>query len=1124
MDKTGTLLKQAVHFGSEAGKTTDPASNQDREAPGTPVQGAVPGGNPNRYTDLNTEERLIQFIRKGDQGAWMALYDAYKPITAYQINFFKSQIKPHQKEDLMDAGLSGLAFAIEDAKNPEIFDFPKERFIKLAAYHVSKAMREHLGLNEKAFSLDAPVGNASNAESTGATFQDFLSETTETEAEASEKEKKLKIILTSLPALNFMEEAVLILAYGLHDRTWRKPEEIAQKLGISDSTVKTYTDSALQKITDRYLYTKGKKKKDHPKTGMPHPILSHRNKFLADIKTIRQLTLKKWNIFTPQQQNVIRMLVLLKLSPEETQKTLKLSNDSFDRNLSDIMSRLRKVYGLEPYNSRSTQDQIVNEARERLNLPALKPEHLKNLSFEEKKVLEYLWVEKLPVAEALRKLDLKTEADLQQHIDTITQKLRNFFRNGILSFKQTLNQPTSTLLEGNVSLSDDHQKAMVWHWASKIEPATPEPITPLSQAETSPLSSDEVEKLKGKLPTALKHLRSNALQQPATEKVKRVKRPFDEPVEDSALCAALLKEGLEGITPELISKTLTFNQRQVLELRLKGWSYSEIAQQLGKTESPVKASCRQAIKQLREAHQQTDLVSRLKRFQLIPETTSVSPQDLALLTMPQQKLLCLYLDNGYGLENFVFRHHQSLEISSASASNTQGIPTALLLKTLGEKLEETLESLPEKQKKYIQFYAANDTSFSEIGRSHQESMTFVSDTIWSGLQNIENKINQPMLEMLLVNEGLHLPSQEEMALLTEVQQKLLYLYLERGYSLEALLDKINDKIKDKMKPSKEIPIEVIRDHFEIALKKLQPRDRQGLLAFCENNFDKAKTATQLKTSVAQLRYIIPPALKEVAESIGTLPLERRLLRRGLAMMGRETLQEMPEFHVQLLEWLIQYPNKLKPSLAILGDTIRGLKTDSLTWPDLCVTELDRVLTHLTDRQALVLQTYFEKGKNCQTTGKALNVSGKTIERTLQLIWNNLEEGLKAQPLFLRLKKQGLEIASSQEVSNVLSPESQKILELYLDKGHSLKGLLAKAQSHGRKQSVSTLTFLNQQLQEALGKTSPYQLQALKLYAQGIQRYEDIAVAIGLDKRYRTRIGSLLEAGLVNIHKYFESPT
>ncbi|MBY0405704.1 MAG: hypothetical protein K2X66_17510, partial [Cyanobacteria bacterium] len=179
----------------------------------------------------------------------------------------------------------------------------------------------------------------------------------------------------------------MILAYGLHDRIWRKPEEIAQKLGISDSTVKTYTDSALQKITDRYLYIKGKRKKDRPKTRMPHPILSQRNKFLSDIKTIRQLTLKKWNIFTPQQQNVIRMLVLLKLSPEETQKNLKLSNDAFDRNLSDIMARLRKVYGLEPYNSRSIQDQIVIEARERLNLPALRLEHLKNLSFEEKKVL-----------------------------------------------------------------------------------------------------------------------------------------------------------------------------------------------------------------------------------------------------------------------------------------------------------------------------------------------------------------------------------------------------------------------------------------------------------------------------------------------------------------------------------------------------------------------------------------------------------------------------------------------------------------------------------------------------------------------------------------------------------------
>ncbi|MBY0405705.1 MAG: hypothetical protein K2X66_17515 [Cyanobacteria bacterium] len=175
---------------SEMRQIHQPILLQESQAPGTPVKGAVPGGNPDRYTDLKTEERLIQFIRKGDQGAWMALYDAYKPITAYQINFFKSQIKPHQKEDLMDAGLSGLAFAIEDAKNPEIFDFPKERFIKLAAYHVSKAMREHLGIGEKAFSLDAPIDGSSKTNNNGSSFQDFLSETTDTEAEASEKEKK----------------------------------------------------------------------------------------------------------------------------------------------------------------------------------------------------------------------------------------------------------------------------------------------------------------------------------------------------------------------------------------------------------------------------------------------------------------------------------------------------------------------------------------------------------------------------------------------------------------------------------------------------------------------------------------------------------------------------------------------------------------------------------------------------------------------------------------------------------------------------------------------------------------------------------------------------------------------
>ncbi|MBY0402301.1 MAG: hypothetical protein K2X66_00240, partial [Cyanobacteria bacterium] len=733
---------------------------------------------------------------------------------------------------------------------------------------------------------------------------------------------------------------------------------------------------------------------------------------------------------------------------------------------------------------------------------------------EEKKVLEYLWVEKLPVSEALRKLDLKTEAALQQHIDAITQKLRNIFGNGVLSFKQTLNQPTSTLLEGNVSLSDDHQKAMVWHWASKIELATPELITALPQTVTNLPSPDEAEKLKRKLPTALKHLRSNVLQQPATEKVKRVKRPLEEPVEDSALCTALIKEGLEGVTPELISKTLTPNQRQLLELRLKGWSYGEIAQQLGKTESPIKASCRQAIEQLREAHQQNDLASRLKRYHLIPESSSLSPQDLEVLSQPQQKLLCLYLDNGYGLENFVFRYQQ--ELAASSSPDLLRTPTRSLLKALGEHLETAIALLPEKQKKYIRYYAENDTSFSEMGRLNQESMTLVSDTLWSGLQNIENKLNQPMLETLLVQEGLPLPSPEEMTLLTDVQKKLLYLYLERGYSLEILVDKI--------KPIDENPLAVIRDAMESALKKLQPRDRQGLLAFCENNFDKTKTANQIKTSVDQLRYIVPPALKEVTESIGTLPLERRLLRRGLAMMGKETLQEMPQYYVQLLEWLIQYPKKMKPSLGTLGETIRALKNDSNTWPGLCVTEMDRVLSHLTDRQALVLKTYFEKGKNAQTTGKALNVSGKTIEKTLQLIWNNLEVGLKEQPLFVRLKKQRIEIASSQEVNNDLSTESQMILGLYLDKGYSLKGVLAKAQNHGRKKSFSTLTFLNQQLQEALGKTSPQQLQALKLYAQGIKRYEDIAVTIGLDKRYRTRIGSLLEAGLLNIHKYFESPT
>ncbi len=1059
------FLHHASRLGAGQRHLGDPISRPrfGSDAASPSAEDASPGYG--RRISASHEQALVARLREGDQEAWLELHQAYLPFARYLARLNQNR-HGLDVEEVGNACEFGLAMAIEEVKKEEVKqpESAEETFLKRITRHANRALNEARGKNPLGSSLNAPMASDSDT-----TFAALLAEDTLSPDEQAAQDKKIRMVLQALPCLTFMEEAVVILGFGLNTRVPLPPEEIGQRLGVSADTVRKYTDAGLDKMTQIYRW-KASKRNRGDQASVPIKRVNALAKLVEDKRAIRPLVQRHWDAFTEAEQATLRRLVFIQMSPEHAAQELKIPEERQYRHAVDILSKLRQLVGVEaPVTDASQEDaEFLNNLIRLTGLTKLRPQHLDCLTLQERTLLRLSVGEVASDEEVADTLSIPLDAVAKGRDEAIV-KLKQHLQKGSTGFRATRQSVTAGL---DQVLDDHHVDILAQQWEEGQS----------AQAIAEASGGLKRSTITGRIQHAVKALRESR-ELPAAA----VKEALEVPVTDDRLAQALVKEGIQGLTPRMLQTQLTENQRQVLRLRLKGWSYADIARHLERTEAPIKSTVARALAKLRKVAQANDILTPLHQHGL----TQIRSEDLAPLSPRHQQLLGLYFAKGHHLRRFVN------EMQAVSGADT--------VKQLETRLSAAVEALPPQQKSYLTLRCDSEKSFSELARDLNTGLSQVTQAVYAGLVNVEKSMNPVTLVSQLQDEGFVALDEVSLNAISEPHQAFLRAYLNEGFSLAGVVHRL-----PKGASGKTLAIGLAQE-IAAGFEKVPPRSLDIALHYWTHDCQDGAVTQKYGLTASGRRDHVGKALSILVPALGDVSLEQRLKRFGLDV-GASTLGLLSEKERGILEAYLRQGHGLETLAANLAGFPKGT-----VYGQRFVDEIQAAMGAMTDKQQQAMDVYRQNGFRMQASAKALAVNFHSVRALLAKGCVNMAQVFSQGSLAMKLHHQGFAHIRP-EALKALPEETGRLLRLYLDKGYSL-ALVAKPVQGNEAQFVPAIQSA---LKGALaGLRSEPQRQALSHYCSGDLSYADVAEKMGLGRDAKDPAGMLIQAGLKMMRRSLE---
>jgi DNA-directed RNA polymerase specialized sigma24 family protein len=1056
---------------------------------------------------------LIQRIRDNDEAAWLTLYEAYQPVARRYATFMSGRLgKPI--DVLLESAQSGLLSAIGQAKSPDYKPFEQD-FSVIAKREIGRAIvTEHQDpLNP--VSLDKPF----QGEEAGSLL-DFLEASPVAEDNDSGKGEaaspvalsahNLRQIRRALPAMSFLEELVIRLDMGLDGVSPLNDQQIAQKLCLSVTQISGYRKRALEKVSARIAHLEMPKEQ---RIGKPLPFKQSNllNRLMQDRVAWEPFFDTHRKLFTQREQQVIQNLIVLGLPPDAAARQLAIPETALYRLVLSIGERIRTVMGVGELPQAAAQPAGTEPAEESptvsedpatralrlaaalvqpVGLSGLTANHIRQLTWQEQTILAGRYLSRQSDAAQAEALKVSVETIAEIHDQTL-DKLRTALGQRAANFRSATANPMAHMEPYLASLDPETRQVLRYYWVDGLSPRQ-------VANRMKPLTPERVEAIIQEGKDALKEQILQPGESPLQSTASRAEVVSDE-VDLETLCQRLSREGLMGLTPAMLERVTTPYQRQVLAYRSQGLVYADIARRMKVHESPVKLAAYAAERRLEQAVQEVRFLPKLKALGL----TGVTQGGLDQLLPEHRKLLRLLADKDYPLK------------SLARQLNPEHSPREQR-DHLNQLLASALDSLAPKQQAITREYLTRDVSMSQMARDHGVQLTIITQTIQAALKNVHQTLCPESLLDWLGRKGVDMGEEERvLTALTESNRKVLQLYAERDYPLEAVRYLLRGI------PSPATRMARLGVAMNEALTTLKPREREILLYYCQHDYS-AEAVQQAFGNKAEsvLREKIGPALKKLAQSLGEASLHTKLVNRGLDFISETSLMQLPEADQHLLTALLDEGHHIAPMVA-------RLRSQAMTEEEafqLLQGEIRRGRAGFTDRQREILASYGAEGFDTCAAGRQLKVTSNTVRSTVTDALVKLEAILAKDSLLVLLKQQGVSALTDSQLTE-MPPKVQKLLELYLEKGYSLQPALQalSAKPEGQAQlSQQPVNALVRLVDEALS-SGPTELQAsaLRTFAETQGTYEMVAETIGIGASQSGRIGPLLSAGLENMRHVLE---
>lgn len=1070
------------------------------------------------FAPLSQEQAaLIADLRNNSGEAWLTIKSQFKPMAVGAARFLAVRTRI-PVEELAEAAEHGVMLAIADMRKPT-YNPALEPLEQVVGRAISKEVQALVKVRRPDLSLDENWGDE------GGHFNPFTPLVTDPLSDFDSASvgtarhdddtlhEALEVVREALPALSLLSEWAIKTDVGLDGAPQLSDRQLADRLNLQPRDVTNLRRQARTKIKKRAAYARLPRSERLGKS-IPYPHLKALDRLVKDQAALAPVLESAWGIFSQQEQNVLSLLVLFKLTPRQTAKALDTTYSAVTHLSLGIQKKLQDYFLLQSVNPKLLQAEegnaqtapvastaeselLLKQAALKFKLSGLTETHLNQLTFFERELLkatvrDHSGGGNRTDEQIAAAIGLSADRYLKI-LGVMEERLRQLVGQGATQFTETRQGPLGVVSQQLSTMSDLERALLKGYLVEGLKPrqlvrTAREAGVKLSGQQAHCQAVQLVDSLKA---TLLKPARKPA--SPASEALQEIPI-FDE----QQLCEALAKEGVQGVTPEMLQSQLTEFQLDILKRRLSGMSYLAIAKALDRHESPVKHSAKGAVQKLKKA---------VAGEYLLPQLTQ---QGLQSLTEDQYRTLPPH--NHCLLKHYFAYRHSLARVLQSIDQNT---PAQEQVAELSRQLDATVEKLPPKQREILTDLLNKNVSFSELARQRGTELTLITSTVKAALGNLEKLLNPLRLENWLNDQGLTGVAEQDLSLLSETQRRLLLHYAQREYYLDATVAKI-----DRSQPAAQ-QVSQLREHLESALEALPPQAQEMLQAYCDGNYQPESLQRFFPDMALKviLRDRFSPVMQKLFKSLGTTDIGTRLRLRGFSFIDSSALRAIPQESSQILTLYLHYGKSLEP----LASRVRRVSLTQEEAVSLIVEEVHRGVAQLTDHQHKVLSAYCEHRFNSGPVAKSFGCSHNSVLAALRLAMQKLESTMGEDGVRVRLLSQGVSNLTQADLET-LPPAEQRLLDLYLKNDYSLVPLLRQLESQIPSATPKEkLTAISQALvstRESL--SSPHQKNALTLFCETPRSYGEIAEALGIGKQHSNRIGPLIQAGLENLRKTLES--
>lgn len=1049
---------------------------------------------------------LIRQMRNNDAQAWLKLQKMFIPLARGTARFLAGKTRL-AKSDLAEAAEHGMMLGIAQLREPS-FNPTRTPVIQVIRQAISKEVQALIKVQRPDLSL------AQNWGDEGGHFNPFTPLVEDAppaidgpqEASTTIKPEEVEQIRHGIPALGFLEGWALQTSVGMDGFPVLSEKQVGDILNLKPVQVKRLRQGAIRKIKKRIAFYQTPPRRRLGES-IPYPHLKAIDRLSQEKATLVPLVEAAWPLFTPHEQKILSLIVLFRLTPRQAMKALKTSEDALSHRAVDIEKKLNNFFRMQASQPRrgvvvsefsqtvvEPDVSLVQKTALALGLTGLASKHLKELTFLERELLKALVLAEgkpkgkpgLHPNRALADSLGMPLSRLEQMTDRLEKRLRRLTGQSVGHFRKSLKNALEPAGEMLTSLDSVSKTLLTARYM--------EGQTAWEAAQTIGASGH---KMSAKKATARMSQAAAAIKKLLVKNKAGIQKP-GVPLSEEGLCAALVSEGLAGVTPELLKKHLTDYQRKVLARRMAGQEYSRISRDLGFDAGSVKVSAKAAVEKLKKVLSQEYLLPKLREQGL----TALDEAEYAILHPKTHRLIKHYFAHGYRLDQVIEKINGEF-------------PVQKRLGALQHRLVNAFKTLPPGQMDLLGALLEQDVSLSELARRRNVQLTSVTAMVKAALKNLHEALHPFALEDWLNRQGFSGIQSEDLSGLTEFQQRLMTLYAKREYGLEKTVATLSEG---------QTPVAQVRqlkETLEKTWQGLSEKERRIITVFCESDY----TPESLQPLYPDLplknilRDELSPSVRKLYLKMGVAPVGTRLRLRGLSFISERSFSILPPEIGQILTLYLDHGRSLGP----LSERLQRTALSQKEAVELLTSEVERGLASLTRHQMSVMASFFRHRCNAQAVAKQFDCSGHSVAAALDLAMRNIEKTLEADGLGLQLQNQGLAGLTQDDVESLTRFETT-LLTLYLKQDFSLVPVIRQIQKNFPRASageqlervVRTLQKAHQLLD------SPHQKEALALYCKKERSYGEIAGLLGIGENHAARVGPLLKAGLVNMRRMLEA--